>query len=63
MALQMEPDRQCFTESCKKITTHATITNGYIPSVFTITITDGIYASVFDNITDRIYPSVFNREF
>jgi hypothetical protein len=29
MALQTEPGRRYFTESCKTITTHATITDGY----------------------------------
>jgi hypothetical protein len=46
MTLQTEPSRQYFTKSCKKITTHATITNGYIPLVFTIDITDETYMSV-----------------
>jgi hypothetical protein len=46
----METGRRYFTESCKTITTHATITDGYIPSVFTITITNGIYMSVFDRV-------------
>jgi len=41
MTLQMEPSRQYFTESCKKTTTHATITDKYIPLVFTVDITDG----------------------
>ena len=39
MALQMEPGHRYFTER---------ITNGYISSVFTVTITDGIYPLVFD---------------
>jgi hypothetical protein len=41
----MEPSRRYFTESCKKITTHATITDGYIPSVFTVDITDEIFTT------------------
>jgi hypothetical protein len=52
----MENDRRYFTESCKTITTHATITDRYIPSVFTITITDGIYLSVFDRVLKYLPP-------
>ena len=47
-ALQMETGRRYFTESCNKITIHGTITDIYIPSVFTITITDILYPSGFD---------------
>ena len=45
----MESGRRYFTESCITITTHATITDEYIPSGFTIIITDEIYPSVFDS--------------
>jgi hypothetical protein len=37
----MEPSRWYFTKSCAKITTHATITDEYITSVFTVAITGG----------------------
>jgi len=47
MTLQTEPGRRYFTESCKKITTHATITDRYIPSMFTITVIDGIFRRYF----------------
>jgi hypothetical protein len=43
----MEHSRRYFTESCKKITAHATITDDVIPSVFTIDITDIYILSVF----------------
>ena len=52
----MENGCRYFTESCKTITTHATITNGYIPSVFTITITNGIYLSLFDRVLKYLPP-------
>ena len=48
MVFQTETGRRYFTESCKKITIYATITDRYIPSMFTITIIDSIYLSVFD---------------
>jgi hypothetical protein len=38
---------QYFTESCQTITTHAIITDGNIPSVFTITITDGLSVGTY----------------
>ena len=49
----METGRRYFTESCKTITTHATITDGIYPSVFTITITNRYiyqYLIEFSNI-------------
>ena len=48
MNFQTEPGRQYFSESYKTITTHATITAGYILSVITITIIDGYIPLVFD---------------
>ena len=52
----METGRRYFTESCQTIITHATITNGYILSVITITIIDGIYLSVFDRVLKYLPP-------
>jgi hypothetical protein len=40
MAFQTKTGCRYFTENCQIITTHATITDGYIPLV-SITITDG----------------------
>jgi len=48
MALHTEPDRRYFTESCKNITTHATITDENFSSVITITIADGYISLVLD---------------
>ena len=48
MNFQTEPCRRYFTENWKKITAHATIADGYIPSVMSITIADGYIPSVFD---------------
>jgi len=56
-ALQMKPGCRYFTKSCKQITTHATITDKYIPSVFTIAITDGLYPSVVYREFWNIYRS------
>jgi hypothetical protein len=65
----MESSRRYFTESCKNITTHATITDGYIPSMFIVDITDEYIRRYFTEsseiftahatITDRYIPSMF----
>jgi len=57
----METGRRYFTESCKNITTDATITDGYILSVITITIADGYIPSVFDREFWDIYRTCHNH--
>jgi len=62
MALPTEPVCRYFTESCQTITTYAIITDENIPSVFTITITDGIYLSVFDRVLKHLLPCHYYRQ-